>query len=105
MELLEEEPFKSIMGQETAWLRYVDDVLIVTPDDIDVEDKLQRLNAIEPKIQFSIEKETAGQLPFLDVVIIRNGPAVKFKVYRKPTSREDYIHFYLGHHMRYKGGG
>ena len=60
MELLGEEHFKNIMGQETAWLRYVDDVLIVTPDDIDVEDKLQRLNAIEPKIQFSIEKKRLG---------------------------------------------
>ena len=43
-------------------------------------------------------------LPFLDTVIIRDGPNIKYKVYRKPTCKEDYIHFYSGHHLRYKRG-
>lgn len=104
MELLEEEKFKNIMGQETTWLRYVDDVLIITPHDMDMDPKLQNLNAVEPKIQFSIENETGGRLPFLDTFMIRDGPNLKYRVYRKPTSKEDYIHFYSGHHIRYKRG-
>ena len=57
MELLEQEQFKNIMGPETTWLRYVDDVLIVAPRGMDVERRLQSLNDVEPTIQFSIENE------------------------------------------------
>ena len=105
MELLEEEKFKNIMGEETTWIRYVDDVLIVTASDMDIAPKLQSLNTVEPRIQFSIENETAGRLPLLDTLITRDGQNVKFQVHRKPTSKEDYIHFYSGHHLKYKRGG
>ena len=104
METLEEEHFKNIMGPDATWLRYVDDVLVIIPNNMDLEPKVQRLNAVEHKIQFSTENETMGRLAFLDTEIIRDGPNAKYKVYRKPTSKEDYIHFYSGHHIRYKRG-
>jgi len=35
---------------------------------------------------------------------VRTGNHVKFKVYRKPTNREDYVHFFSGHSDRVKRG-
>ena len=36
--------------------------------------------------------------------MIRNGKKVKFRVYRKPTNRENYVHFFSGHSDRVKRG-
>lgn len=104
MEMLEKEHFKDIMGAETSWLRYVDDVFILVPEDTDLNEKLQQLNAVEKSIQFTLENENHGTLPFLDVMIIRCENAVKFKVYRKGTNREDYIHYFSAHSDRIKSG-
>ena len=104
METLEEEHFKEIMGTKTTWMRYVDDILLVIPENMNLESKLQELNAVHPNIQFSAEKEKEGGLAFLDTYIIREGQTVKYKVYRKPTNKEDYIHYFSGHHERYKRG-
>ena len=104
MERLEETKFRHIMGPECTWVRYVDDVLLVAPDDVDLDDKLEDLNSVDPKIQFTLEKEINGKLPFLDTVIMRSGGEVKFKVYRKPTNKEDYVHFFSGHSERVKNG-
>ena len=104
MEMLEKEHFKDIMGAETSWLRYVDDVFILVPEDTDLNEKLQQLNAVEKSIQFTLENENHGTLPFLDVMIMRCENAVKFKVYRKGTNREDYIHYFSAHSDRIKSG-
>ena len=59
---------------------------------------------MDPKIQFTIEKEDSMSLPFLDTLIIRTAEGLKFKVYRKETNKEDYIHFYSAHNNRVKSG-
>ena len=92
------------MGGNVVWVRYVDDVLVVAPSDMDLNVKLDELNAVDPKIQFTIEHEKQGRIPFLDTEIERTGDCLKFKVYRKPTNKEDYIHFYSGHSDRVKRG-
>ena len=43
-------------------------------------------------------------MPFLDTLIIRSGRSTKFSVYRKPTNKEDYVHFFSGHSERVKNG-
>ena len=40
----------------------------------------------------------------MDTRIIRTESRFKFKVHRKPTNKEDYIHFYSGHNERVKSG-
>ena len=102
LEMLEEKHFLNIMGPDTLWMRYIDDVLIVIPKNVNLEEKLQKLNAVDTKIQFTVEKEENGGLPFLDTLIVREGSDLKYKVYRKPSSKEDYIHYFSGHHERYK---
>jgi hypothetical protein len=38
-----------------------------------------------------MEKEIDGALPFLDLKLIRNTDKIKFEIYRKPTSTQQYI--------------
>ena len=104
MEMLENDHFESIMGEGSYWMRYVDDVIVISPEDTDLDDKLARLNEVDPKIQFTIEKENNMSLPFLDTVILRGQDELKFKVYRKDTNKEDYLHFYSAHSSRVKSG-
>lgn len=104
MEALEDSDFFKIMGSDSLWLRYVDDVLVIVPKTTDLEQKLRQLNEVNEKVQFTIEKEKDGQIPFLDTCIIRKETCFKFKVYRKPTNKEDYVHFYSGHSERVKSG-
>lgn len=104
MEWLEKNHFQVIMGQDVVWMRYVDDVLVVVPQDMDLGEKLREINGVDPHIQFTLEQEKQGSIPFLDTRIERAGREVKFRVYRKPTHREDYVHFYSGHTDKVKRG-
>ena len=104
METLELDHFRAITGPRVTWLRYVDDILTVLPRRTRTDQVLQDLNRVEPKIQFTIEEENDGTLPFLDTVIIRTDSGPKFKVYRKPTNKEDYVHFLSAHPEKTKSG-
>ncbi|XP_076055136.1 telomerase reverse transcriptase-like [Oratosquilla oratoria] len=66
MEVLERDHFTNIMGQDTTWLWYVDDVLAITPRETDLSNKLNMLNRIESNIQFTMEQEESDKLAFLD---------------------------------------
>ena len=68
IETLEKEYFEEIMGPGTTWLRYIDDVFVLVPNEMDLEDKLTQLNAVEERIQFTLEHENNGTLPFLYVI-------------------------------------
>lgn len=64
--------------------RYVDDYFCILKKDT-AEIFLNRLNDMHPKIQFTYEKEIEKKLPFLDLMISREGGKLSFEVYRKPT--------------------
>lgn len=51
-----------------------------------------------------MEEETSNKLPFLDTVIWRGDEGVKFSVYRKPTNKDDFIHYLSAHNDRTKSG-
>ena len=104
MEWLEEHRYQQIMVADVLWVRFVDDMLAVAPKTTDLNAKLHELNAVEPHIQFTLKTEKHGSIPFLDCEIVRDGSQAKFKVYRKPTNREDYVHFFSSHNDRVKSG-
>ena len=103
MECLEKDHYQGIMGRDVLWARYVDDVLVVVPRNMNLDEKLDQLNSVDSKIQFTLEKENRGTIAFLDTEIVR-GDQVRFKVYRKPTNKECYVHYYSGHSDRVKRG-
>ena len=75
---------------------YVDDTCFL--EKTTVEEVLNHLNGINPSIQFTVEQEAQNQLPFLDVVLMRedNG-RISTTVYRKKTHTDRYLSF-ISHH-------
>ena len=67
------------------WKRYVNDTLTVLHQD-EVQRFHKHLYSIETTIQFSVEKESEGTLPFLDTKIMHHsdGP-LSTVVFRKST--------------------
>ncbi|XP_076048783.1 uncharacterized protein LOC143029758 [Oratosquilla oratoria] len=104
MELLEKKLINHTIPNDSKWLCYVDDFLYITQKTIGIHD-LQKKNknkkkpGTDDKIQFTVE-DINGQLPFLDTVIIRSGDSGRFMVYRKPTNKNQYIHFFRAHDDR-----
>ena len=54
------------------WRRYVDDTFAYVKNE-SIDYVLTTLNLFPPNISFAYEKENSRQLPFLDVLFIRNG--------------------------------
>ena len=105
MEVLEEDAIKEVIGNHATWVRYVDDALAVLPSRTSINDLLNRLHSIHEHIQFTVEEEDEDcSLPFLDTRIHRCENSVKFSVYRKPTNKDDFIHYFSGHDYGTKTG-
>ena len=76
----------------------MDDVFFIwkgTKDELEVF--VRHLNGVEMKIQFKMELEKEGFLPFLDVGISKSGGKLITKVYRKPTHTQQYINWASNH--------
>jgi hypothetical protein len=80
------------------WKRMKDDVFLIwdgTDRELDIF--VNYLNGREKRIQFTIEREEEGKLPFLDMLIMRDDNKLTTKVYRKPTHTQRYIHWTSNH--------
>ena len=44
------------------------------------------------------------KIPFLDVLIHRCSDGLRFSVYKKPTNKDDFIHYFSAHSARIKSG-
>ena len=88
------------------WLRFVDDVIAVVPDDTDINNLNNRLNSYHNSIKFKFEVENNSSLPFLDCLVIKDpvNHHPIFKIYRKPTHCNSYIHAFSNHHISVKLG-
>ena len=64
----------------------------------------EKPNNIELSINFPYEKESNNTVPFLDILIIKSINNATFKVYSKPTNKNDYIYFYSHHIGKIKTG-
>nr|XP_022909662.1 uncharacterized protein LOC111420848 [Onthophagus taurus] len=84
MEMFEEEALKK---SPKLWLHYVDDSFVIWQHGKEqLQEFLDHLNSQHPMIKFTMETETAKQLPFQDVLVTRktNG-SMELGVYRKKT--------------------
>ena len=68
MEMLEEDHYKAIIGDDVTWLRYCDDILAFIPETTNMPQILSDLNSIETAIQFTVEEEQGSKLPFLVLI-------------------------------------
>ena len=93
---LESNALDSFPTSTKLWLRYVDDVFSIVKRAV-VDQLLSHLNAQHPSIVFTLEIESDGKLPFMDVLVHRCDDQLKTSVYRKPTHTGRYLN-YSSHH-------
>ena len=102
MEDIEERALSSFHAPPRFWRRYVDDTCTALPRDL-ITSFHEHLNSIDRNIQFTVEKESDGQLPFLDVLVTREEDGtISTSVYRKPTHTDQYLAFESHHPMGHK---
>jgi hypothetical protein len=100
MEDFEKIALESAPQKPGCWYRYVDDTFVIWPHSPDkLQSFLQHLNIIHHSIQFTMETEIDGHLPFLDIDIYRRPDgSLGHKVFRKPTHTNLYLHATSHHH-------
>ena len=105
MNFIGQSALNSFYLKHSLWFRFVDDILSVWEHGQDsLGDFFVHLNSFDSNLQFTMELEDSGKLPFLDVLIIKNTPSLEFSIYRKPTHNDWYLHFSLNHPPSVKRG-
>ena len=94
------------LGQDIIWYRYVDDVFAVLSNSIDTSEFLSQLNSLSHSINFTVEHENNGCIPFLRELISYEKQFYKpqFNVYRKPTHSNMYLHSFSSRSISVKLG-
>ena len=101
LEVIEESAIAVPITPPKVWKRYVDDSFVIIKEH-SVSKFHDTLNAVDPKISFTIETENNGQISFLDTLITRKNGAVTISVYRKPTHTDRYLDFNSHHELKHK---
>ena len=105
MEEFENEALQEAGSKPRLWLRYVDDTFVIWSQGRDqLEDVLSFLNGRQGNIKFTMEEETDGSMPFLDVLVKKNEGSLSTSVNRKPTHTDRYLYFSSHHQPRVKAG-
>ena len=87
-----------------TWFRFVDDTFVVLNKKSDAEQVLGFLNKQHKNMRFTSELEKDGRIPFLDVLVKRNGRLLTSSIYRKPTYTGVYLRWTSLTSRRYKLG-
>ena len=103
MEEIEEVALSSYPGTPPRfWKRYVDDTCTAVPAE-SLTSLHEHLNSIDDHIQFTVEKEENGCLPFLDSLLTRETDgSISTSVYRKKTHTDQYLQFSSHHPLAHK---
>ena len=82
--------------------KYVDDLVLALPAE-SVDDVRQLFNQYHGKIQFTVEIEMDGKLPFLDLLLVRQpDQSVRTEWYQKPISSGRFLNYFSAHNLRMK---
>ncbi|XP_075150624.1 uncharacterized protein LOC142224722 [Haematobia irritans] len=73
--------------------KYVDDLLAIINKD-DEQEIMKLLNSYHTKIQFTIEKEKNGEIPYLDMKMIKDGSSIITDWYTKTTASGRMINYH-----------
>jgi hypothetical protein len=92
MERFEKVALDTAEYKPAKWLRYVDDPFVVWPHGpARLQQFFNHIISVRPTIKFTTE------VPFLDVLDMKQGPKQITKVYRKPTHTGRYLHIKPNH--------
>ena len=102
MEEIEQKALSTFKTPPRFYKRYVDDTLTALPMNT-ISTFHEHLNSINPHIQFTVEVESNGTLPFLDVLLQHHvDGSIGTSVYRKPTHTGKYLDFSSHHPLQHK---
>ena len=82
--------------------RFVDETITTQSSQDAADDFLNTLNQCHPSIEFTMEIEADGQLPFLGMQVIRSNQHLETKVHIKPTNTGLLLHYDSHVDKRYK---
>ena len=91
----------SARDESKLFFRYMDDIISICHRD-QTEHLLEEVNCIHRNLSFTIEVEENGKIPFLDMMLIRQGPRVSTAWFRKPTDTNTCLNYYACAPTRYK---
>ena len=103
MEEFEVRALSTFPHPPNLWLRFVDDTYVINKAEHSHQ-ILQHINKQDPHIQSTVEEPSQqGTLPFLET-LVTTWPNHTFNttVYRKPTHRDQYIHWDSNHFITAK---
>ena len=73
-----------VKGDALLYFRYMDDIIRnINKNEIDC--KLDEINKKHPNLNFTIEREKNFAIPFLDMLVMREGDKLSSSWYKKPT--------------------
>ena len=98
-EFFKSDSFKYRLPSNATYLKYIDDILIFLSQNIKIEEIAEKLKKYWT-LNFTYDKESNNTIPLLDILIIKSQNSLTFKVYRKPTNKNDYIRFYSHHNNK-----
>ena len=84
-----------------VWEQFVDDVFSILKR-THLEKFFYHINNLHQNIKLTMEKESNGELAFLDTLLKRNNKEVSVLVYRKPTNTEQNLHYSFHYQKRCK---
>ena len=97
-----EEKLVNNMDMPSFYHRLVDDTITSQGSLATAEDFLDTLNSCHESLNFTMECEVDGKLPFLGMEAIRNDDHLETKVYVKPTNTGLLLHYQCHVDRRYK---
>ena len=104
MEAIETRALSTFTDPPSIWKRYVDDTFVKISKQV-ISTFLIHLNTLHPRIKFTTEEMANQKIAFLDTEInVMDDGKLKFKIYRKPTHTDQYLHFTSNHHISQKLG-
>ncbi|XP_055714186.1 uncharacterized protein LOC129808437 [Phlebotomus papatasi] len=92
---------ENIPNRVICLTKYVDDIFCLVPRD-KVTDILSTFNGFHPKLQFTVEMEKEGGLPYLDTFVIRKPTNLVTMWYKKPIASDRMLNFHSQHPLRQK---
>lgn len=79
--------------------KYVDDIVAIIPSR-KAEEMLMMLNSFQERIQFTMEVEQDDRLPYLDLLLVREGNTIITDWYRKSTASNTTLNFLSNHPLQ-----
>ncbi|XP_076036098.1 uncharacterized protein LOC143022047 [Oratosquilla oratoria] len=96
MQCFEEEILVAAPTSLILWVWYPDDVFAVLKEG-ELDGFLAQLNSKNKNIQFEMEKEVEGKLPFLDALVTHNGHSLSTSVSRKSMHTDRLLDYESNH--------